>query len=58
MVAPGAGFRGGTLGDQKKVFEANKWVFGPKVCEDQKKKVFAKNHWVFSQNEDGDDQTK
>ena len=44
MVAPGAGFCGGTLFRTKNRWRPkkrsplqNKWVFGPKVCEDQKK---------------------
>ena len=46
-VAPGARFRGGTLfrtknrwrpNKKKRSPLQNKWVFGPKVCEEQKKK--------------------
>ena len=48
MVAPGAGFRGGTLyrpkkgEDQQKKRSSlqNELVFSPKVCDDQKEKGF------------------
>ena len=62
MVAPGAGFRGGTLYRQKigenqkkkkkkekrkRSSLQNELVFGPKVCDDQKKRSLPTNPWVF-----------
>ena len=52
MVAPFFVPKIGEDPPKKRSSLQNMWVFGPKVCEDQKKSSSRKYRWAFSPNEE------